>query len=919
MAGVQQRHERAPLFAYIGLLLATAIGLTAVLERRAVDAPGSPHLFALVFLAGLLVAAEHLFVRFRFRGEVSSINLVEAVLAPLLFAWSPVVVVAVAASAPLVVAVVRRNEPVKAAFNAAQWALAAAAGAAVISFVRPGAGAPTSAFATVALALAVIGVVNHTAFAGVMAIVRRERPSVVIRELGPTLAAGWLVGSVVNALTGLLFVAAYEGHPASILLFPVPLVVQHIAYRSYAGARTDRLRLAGLHRAAGALSAPFELTDAIRPYLREVADAFEARAVQLILLAGTELEVHALRSGAGTYDCRRTPAGDLSLEAALARLTGPARIDHGHPLAPQLVDAGWKSALVAPLVDAGEPLGALVVLDQEGLEGFEAGELAVIEAFGRETGASLRKGHLVASILEERQKLAEIVNSTSDGMCTLDGSGLVRAWNPACERITGIAATEVVGRPLPTHALHMSGADGEPLTVDLTCEGGGRPSDVRITTPAGREVRLSCSYSVAHEDSERVLVIVARDVTPAEQVAMLREQVVELAAAEEVHRSVVERLQEALTPPPPTVEDVDLGVTFRASDPTSPTGGDLYDWQILPDGDLHLTVVDVLGHGVWATRDALAVISTLRILALQGCELGGLIEQADRVLAAGDREVVATVVIARYSPTTRQLRVASGGHPPAIVVSPSGAVRQLAAPGCAIGWPGAGSLVVVETQLEPGDALVLYTDGLVEARKDILEGLEVLVAEAGAAPPAATALELSDLLMARCLDGAARSDDSLVLAMRAGAMQQDVSWSLTPDPASVSATRRQVAGWCSAHGVAEAPVHEIGLVLTELLTNAVRAARTEVRCAIELNGPWATIEVVDDGPCWEPDLDLVALAPVEAEGGRGLGIVQSLAERLAVRSENGLTNVRATLRAAAAPADPHPAVDRQTADPPTGV
>jgi PAS domain S-box-containing protein len=908
MSAGRRDTSRPEVLAYVAALAALAVVSTVAVTGRRVDPPGTPHVATLLVLFPLLLSAEHLFVRFRFRGEISSINLVEAVLAPLLFGFPPAVVVLLAAATPVVVGVVRRNPLVKTAFNAAQWALAAAAGAAVVSLARPD-GPGVATFATIALTLAVVGVVNHACFAGVIAVTRRQTPMRVLAELGPTLVVGWSVGAVVNALTGLLFVAAYAGHPASVVLFPLPLVVQHIAYRSYAGARTDRLRLAGLHRAAGALSPPFDLAQVIPDYLREVAEAFEAPAVDLVLEAAGGLDVHSFRAGAApTYSRRHAVPDGGSLEAAVLGVEAPARIGGGHPLADVLVAAGWRTCLVAPLRAEAEAMGALLVLDQEGLEGFEEGEIAVIEAFARETAASLRGGELVASVVEERQKLAEIVNSTSDGMCTVDAEGRVRAWNPAWERISGLAAADVVGRLLPVDALRIRAEDGEPVSTTAAAW----PERVRITSTSGREVRLSCSSSAARVGTDAVNVVVARDVTPVEEVAKLREQVDELAAAEAVHRSVVERLQEALTPPPPTVAGADLAVTFQASDPTSPTGGDLYDWQVLPSGELHLTVVDVLGHGVSATRDALAVISALRILALQDCPLASLIQRADEVLAAGEREVVATVVIARYDPRTGRVQIASGGHPPAIVLSPSGRARQLAAPGCAIGWPHAGSLQLVDTRLEPGDALVLYTDGLVEARKDILEGLEVLVAAAEAAPATAGARELADLLLARCLDGAARSDDSLVLVMRAAADRASAGWRRPCDDGEASRLRRECLRWLEEHHVDPDVAHDVTLVASELLANAVRAARSEVSLDITMIGPWVTLEVGDDGIGDLPGLEMIALAHPDAESGRGLAIVGSLAERLDVRRQGARTVVRATVRAAAA--DRSPVIDARRVD-----
>ena len=880
------------LVVYILVLAVLAGAATWAVAARDIDPPGSPRGAAYVVLGVLLIAAEHLFVRFRYRGDVSSINLVEAVLAPLLFAWPAADVVAAAALAPLVVAVTRRNQPVKAAFNVAQWALAAAMGAAVVSDMQPRAGVSGRGVLAIAAALAVVGVVNHASFAGVMGLVRHQSPALVLRDLGPTLAVGWAIGWVVNSLTGLLFVLAYAAHPASVILFPVPLVVQHLAYRSYAGARTDRLRLAGLHRAAHVLTEPFDPLEAMDPYLREVAAAFEARAVALVLLQGAEAHVWT----DGVYS--RVPVLDGSLEAALLDVPGPVRVGvTGHEFSGLVHEAGWRNCLAAPLTDDGANIGVLIVFDQGGLEGFEEGELAVAEAFARETASSLVKGSLVAAVVDEQRKLSEIVNTTSDAMCTIGVDGRVQTWNPACERLTGLPAMAVIGGRIPVEALRLRTVDGTPISLQGRALDTPLPRELRMTTADDRDVRLSCSYSLTREGADQLLVIVARDVTPLEEMAALRREVGELAASEAAHRDIVEQLQEALTPPAPELDGVELGVAFEASEPTSPTGGDLYDWYMLPSGDLHIAVVDVLGHGVRATRDALTVVSTLRILALQGCALDSLVAQADEVLAGGTRELVATVVVARYDPATGHVRIAGGGHPPALIVSSRGVAQQLAAPGGAIGWPGAGSEMTASAMLSPGDSLVLYTDGLVEARKDILEGLDVLVSEATAAAGVAeSADDLAGTLLSRCLRGAARRDDSLVLVLRPVAVSASASWELPPDTGAISEVRAECAEWFAGRGVSGDRVDDLRLVTSELLTNAVRAAATVVRCRARLVSTWATIEVADDGLA-EVGLGEEGQSAAEdyAEAGRGLFIVRALADRVEVERLDGETVVRASL------------------------
>ena len=91
----------------------------------------------------------------------------------------------------------------------------------------------------------------------------------------------------------------------------------------------------------------------------------------------------------------------------------------------------------------------------------------------------------------------------------------------------------------------------------------------------------------------------------------------ELAAAQQ---EIVHELQEAVLPPPPRA-NTELGRYYVGAESAFSTGGDIYDWIILPDGELHFAVVDIMGKGVSATKDALTVTHALRLLALEGCAL----------------------------------------------------------------------------------------------------------------------------------------------------------------------------------------------------------------------------------------------------------------------------------------------------------
>jgi anti-sigma regulatory factor (Ser/Thr protein kinase) len=217
-------------------------------------------------------------------------------------------------------------------------------------------------------------------------------------------------------------------------------------------------------------------------------------------------------------------------------------------------------------------------------------------------------------------------------------------------------------------------------------------------------------------------------------------------------------------------------------------------------------------------------------------------------------------------------------------VSARGEATQLAAHGGAIGWPGAGSDLIAETYLDVRDALVLYTDGLVEAGKDILAGMDALVRHAGdvAHLPAG---DLAAELVRRALDGASRRDDTLALVLRrvpVHVTERTRSWRIGPDPAEVSGTRRALGHWLVDLG---APSDDVLLAASELLANAVGVARTDVTLTVTVEDSVVVVEVADDGPGLVGlDERGRALPDTTTERGRGLYLVRAVASEVEAMS-----------------------------------
>ena len=374
-----------------------------------------------------------------------------------------------------------------------------------------------------------------------------------------------------------------------------------------------------------------------------------------------------------------------------------------------------------------------------------------------------------------------------------------------------------------------------------------------------------------------------------------------MAAVEARGKEVVHALQEAVRPPAPVVAFTELGVHYVAADPSAPTGGDLYDWIVLPDGQLHLVVVDVMGKGVEATKHALSVTHALRLFAFEGCPLGDLVARTDALLAAQNPDLVATVLAARYEPETGHLQLVGAGHPPALLVS-GGVVREIAAPGIPIGWPGAGSHEIVEVDLARSDTLILYTDGLIEATKDILRGLDDLAA-AAAATASYPATSLARALVERQLADAARHDDSLALVLRRRSPSTlplhalaPFGHQFSPQPAAVPLARHLLRDWLRLVPVESDAIDSLLLAVSELTSNAVRhgtGAPGSIHLRAWTEADTVLVEVSDDGGSitWA-DQHNSELPDPHAERGRGLFLVRELADEMSTRLDGGRSVVR---------------------------
>ncbi|UDY36097.1 SpoIIE family protein phosphatase [Dermatobacter hominis] len=159
---------------------------------------------------------------------------------------------------------------------------------------------------------------------------------------------------------------------------------------------------------------------------------------------------------------------------------------------------------------------------------------------------------------------------------------------------------------------------------------------------------------------------------------------------------------------------------FPATGPGG-VGGDWYDAFRLPSGEVGLVVGDVAGHGISAAASMAHLRNALRLSAFTSDGPGDALALLNHYATHSDLDVLATVLYAVIDPGRQVLRWAHAGHPPPALCDTSGP-RLLEAPGRPpIGYAHQEDYPVNELPLSPGATLVMYTDGLVERRGEVLD------------------------------------------------------------------------------------------------------------------------------------------------------------------------------------------------------
>jgi serine phosphatase RsbU (regulator of sigma subunit)/anti-sigma regulatory factor (Ser/Thr protein kinase) len=341
----------------------------------------------------------------------------------------------------------------------------------------------------------------------------------------------------------------------------------------------------------------------------------------------------------------------------------------------------------------------------------------------------------------------------------------------------------------------------------------------------------------------------------------------------------------------PAVPGVTTAVRYLAAGSGLQIGGDWYDVVPLPGGHVGLVIGDVQGHDVHAAGIMGQLRIALRAYAAEGHPPAAVMARASRFLADLDTDHFATCTYAEVNTDYGVVYAVRAGHLDPVVRRSDGTAHVMpVAGGLPLGVDPDEEYRVTRFSLDPGETVLLCTDGLVEARDmDLDTGFARLCETvAGGLPepgecPREPLEELADRIASQAADTSEREDDIALLLLRwegpeGGQAAQQLRRRIgQADLARISELRGELRDALRRWGVSDL-IDTAELLSSELVTNAIRHtdrdAMFTARLYREAGSARLRVEVEDESDLWP-----TRRTPGEqASSGRGLMLVEALAD-----------------------------------------
>jgi serine phosphatase RsbU (regulator of sigma subunit)/CheY-like chemotaxis protein/anti-sigma regulatory factor (Ser/Thr protein kinase) len=484
--------------------------------------------------------------------------------------------------------------------------------------------------------------------------------------------------------------------------------------------------------------------------------------------------------------------------------------------------------------------------------------------------------------------------SLPTGAALISADRLVVRANPKLEELTG-------GRAVPDALVSTLVEAQDQLALDALLAA----ALAGATVPPGAELNLAgdedlpvsiLAWGVREGDGDGEILSVLIQVddlrerrraeATRERLAAERAGRAEAEAAYDRERAIASTLQRDLLPRRlPDAPGVTLAAHFSAGGEGTAVGGDWYDAFPLSGGRLGLVIGDVAGRGVAAAARMGQLRSVARAYAVEGhapAEAVGRLNLYHQALRADD---MTTLVYAIVEPDLGRLRLVNAGHPPPALMVPGATARLLEGSCPALGIAEICSPPEIVVDFPPGATLVLYTDGLVERRREGIDaGVSRLLSAVSDAPGNVEAV--CEEVVAACLGPERVDDDITALFVRGEALLgENVRFTLTPDPQALAAMRRMLRRWLVEMGAFPDEMAGVVMAANEAWQNAIEHghdfAPVPVSVRFQREGDEVVVTVRDAGGRGRP--------PGDPDRGRGIDLMRGLMDstRLDLGSHRG--------------------------------
>ncbi len=480
--------------------------------------------------------------------------------------------------------------------------------------------------------------------------------------------------------------------------------------------------------------------------------------------------------------------------------------------------------------------------------------------------------------------LRSVVEATTEPIFAKDADGrhLLANRARAASLAHGDADAIVIGRTVddfvdPEMARQIRAED---LRVMSTGEDS-RNEEI-LGQPDGPHVFLTSKSPLEASDGRRIGVVgVARDVTLERLLQADRERLYQIE-----HR-LAETLQQAMLGNAEIDDDrLDVCARYQPALEELTVGGDWYDVVPLPNDMVGLIVGDAVGRGIDAATAMGQLRSSLTALALAGLDPADALEAVEAFAHTIPGARSATCLYLIVDPTNARLVYSVAGHMPPLVITPDGDTEYLDRqqdPPLAAAYLDRPRRVGTHPFLA-GSTLVLFTDGLVERRRESIDdGLERLALAASATIDLPIRAMCDGLIAGLLADQLQRDDVAVVVARLVKTHSDQFRRRVSANAANARVVRHDFQSWIAHYELGGEAAGDLAIALGEALANGVEHAYAGMPPGIlEVEATYADgllhVSVRDHG-AWR--------APQEepTDRGRGLNLMRQLVDDVRVRSD----------------------------------